>query len=258
MALDHEWFIDGAVAETDRLSWVADGADPALPVPGCPGWTMSKLVKHTGTVHRWVTEIVATRSSSPVSQRSLELGLPAKESDYAGWLAAGAEPLAAALRSAGPDAAMWAWGADQSSGWWARRMLHETMMHRADADLAAGVAAGVPGVTPEFDAAAAADGIDEFLVNLPMGRRTAEQLNSFPAGSSLHLHATDGDGEWLMRFGPGGVEWERGHDKATAAVRGPVAALLLFTYGRISPSDQRLTVFGDESLLAAWQEKTAL
>src|SRR5580693_2534418 len=81
VALDHEWFIDGAVAESDRLSWVADGADPALPVPGCPGWTISKLVKHTGTVHRWVTEIVATRSSSPVSQRSLELGLPAKESD---------------------------------------------------------------------------------------------------------------------------------------------------------------------------------
>jgi uncharacterized protein (TIGR03083 family) len=253
VALDHEWFVGGVIDEADRLSWIADGADPALPVPGCPGWTMSKLVKHAGTVHRWVTEIVSTRSSSPVNQRSLDLGLPAKESDYAGWLATGAEPLAGALRSAGPDAEVWAWGAEQSSGWWARRMLHETMMHRADAELAVGA-------TPEFDAAAAADGIDEFLANLPMGRRTAEHLNSFPSGSSLHLHATDGGGggEWLIRFGEGGVDWERGHDKATTAVRGPVAALLLFTYGRISPSDERLTVFGDASLLTAWQEKTAL
>jgi uncharacterized protein (TIGR03083 family) len=220
---------------------------------------MSKLVKHTGTVQRWATSIVSSRASSPVDQRSLDLGLPARESDYAGWLATGAEPLAAALRSAGPDAAVWAWGADQSSGWWARRMLHETMMHRADAELAVGA-------TPEFDAAAAADAIDEFLVNLPMGRRTAEQLNSFPSGSSLHLHATGGDGgdddddggEWLIRFSEGGINWERGHDTATAAVRGPVAALLLFTCGRISPSDERLTVFGDASLLTAWQEKTAL
>ena len=77
----------------------------------------------------------------------------------------------------------------------------------------------------------------------------------------LQKPRSDDFGQFLfraLRFGPDGVEWERGHDKATAAVRGPVAALLLFTYGRISPSDQRLTVFGDESLLAAWQEKTAL
>jgi uncharacterized protein (TIGR03083 family) len=251
VAFAHEWFIDGAVDEIGRLSWIADGADPALPVPGCPGWTMAKLVKHTGTVHRWVTSMVAARSSSRVDQRSLDLGLPAKESDYAGWLAAGAEPLAAALRAAGPDTAMWTLLPGQPSGWWARRMLHETMMHRADADLATGT-------VPEFRADAAADGIDEFLLNLPMGRRTPERLGSFPAGASLHLHATDCDGEWLIRFGAGGVEWERGHAKATTAVRGPVAGLLLLTYGRIPPSDGRLTVFGDDSLLTEWQEKTAL
>jgi hypothetical protein len=34
--------------------------------------------------------------------------------------------------------------------------------------------------------------------------------------------------------------------------------LLLFTYGRIPGSDERLAVFGDASLLSVWQEKTAL
>lgn len=249
--LDHEWFIDRTAAEIDRLAWIADGADPALPVPSCPGWAMAKLVKHTGLVHRWATEIVATRSSNRVDMRALDLGLPDKESDYAGWLTSGAGPLDGALRGAGPDTDVWTWGAPQTSGWWARRMLHETTVHRADAEIAAGV-------SPEIDPMAAADGIDEFLANLPTARRPSEHLGSLPTGESLHLHATDADGEWLIRCTDDGIAWERGHAKATTAVRGPVGLLLLFTYGRVAPGDERLTVFGDESLLFAWQENTAL
>ena len=41
-------------------------------------------------------------------------------------------------------------------------------------------------------------------------------------------------------------------------MRGPVAALLLFTYGRVPRPDPRLTVFGDSAVLEAWQEKMAL
>lgn len=250
-ALDHDWYIDRTAAEIDRLSWIADGEDPALAVPSCPGWTMAKLVKHTGTVHRWAAEIVTRRSGEPVGMRELDLGLPAKESDYAGWLASGAGQLASALSGAGPDANVWTWSAARASGWWARRMLHETTVHRADAELAAGV-------TPEIDPVTAADGIDEFLQNLPAAPRPSQHLASLPTGESLHLHATDCDGEWLIRFTDDGITWQRGHAKATSAVRGPVGALLLFSYGRIAPGDDRLAVFGAQSLLAAWQEKTAL
>jgi hypothetical protein len=72
------------------------------------------------------------------------------------------------------------------------------------------------------------------------------------------LHATDVDGEWVIRFTDSGIAWERGHEKATTAIRGPVTSLLLFTYGRLPASDARLTSFGDESIPALWQEKTAL
>ncbi len=235
------------------MALVVAGADPASPVPTCPGWTLARLVRHTGIIHRWATEIVATRSGARLDPRDLDVGLPAAEAAYADWLAAGAAPLTSVLRSAGPDAAVWAWGPPQLSGWWARRMLHETTVHRADAEIALGT---VPSVDPVI----AADGIEEFLANLPAARRPAEHLASLPAGQSLHLHASDADGEWLIRFDPsaGGVTWSRGHAKATAAVRGPVAELLLFTYGRIPGSDSRLTVFGDSALLDAWQEKTAL
>jgi uncharacterized protein (TIGR03083 family) len=249
--LDHEWFCDGTEAQIAAMAAVARRADLALPVPTCPQWSVARLVKHTGIVHRWATHIVSTRSSTAVDQRDVEAGLPAAEAGYSDWLAAGAGPLAAALRSAGPDAAVWAWGTEQRSGWWARRMLHETTVHRADAEVAVGV-------VPDIDPVVAADGIDEFLANLPTARRPSQQLASLPSGKSLHLHATDADGEWLIRFADGTVTWSRGHEKATAAVRGPVSSLLLFTYGRIAGSDPRLAVFGDPSVLEAWQEKMTL
>jgi uncharacterized protein (TIGR03083 family) len=249
--LDHEWFCERAGAEIALMAAVVSGADPAAPVPTCPSWTVAKLVKHTGIVHRWATHIVSTRSSDRVDQRDLEVGLPDSESAYADWLAAGAAPLLATLRSAGPDAVVWAWGTEQRSGWWARRMLHETTVHRADAEFAAGV-------SPDIDPVAAADGIEEFLANLPAARRPREHLGSLPAGESLHLHATDFDGEWLIGFADGTVTWSRGHAKASAAVRGPVGRLLLFTYGRVPASDESLTAFGDRALLDAWQQKTAL
>jgi len=234
------------------MAAAVSAADPAAPVPTCPDWTVAKLVKHTGIVHRWATQIVSTRSSARVDQRDLDVGLPAAEAAYPQWLAAGAEPLLDVLRSAGPQTAVWAWGAEQRSGWWSRRMLHETTVHRADAEFALGMTA------PAIDPVVAADGIEEFLANLPSARRPASNLASFPAGESLHLHATDSDGEWLIRFADGTLTWSRGHEKATTAVRGPVAALLLFTYGRVRPDDDRLTVFGDPALLEAWQAKTAL
>jgi uncharacterized protein (TIGR03083 family) len=249
--LDHEWLCARTETEIARMASATAGADPGTRVPTCAGWTIARLVKHTGIVHRWAERIVATRASARIEQRDLEAGLPADEAAYPQWLAAGAAPLAAALRSAGPDTAVWAWGAEQRSGWWARRMLHETTMHRADAEFGLGA-------WPDIDPVVAADGIEEFLANLPTARRPAEHLAELPAGESLHLHATDSDGEWLIRFDGSGVEWSRGHEKASAAVRGPVAALLLFTYGRIPGSDARLTVFGDAALLGIWQEKTAL
>lgn len=234
------------------MASAVSAADLSVPVPTCPGWTIGRLIAHTGVVHRWATEIVATRATAPIDHRALDAGFPAEGAGWAAWLAAGAAPLVAALRSAGPDASVWTWGAAQRSGWWARRMLHETTVHRADAEIALGA-------VPAVDPVAAADGIEEFLSNLPAARRPREHLGSLPTGESLHLHATDCDGEWLIRFpGRGGIEWSRGHAKASAAVRGPVGVLLLFSYGRVPGSDPRLTVFGEQSLLDAWQQKTAL
>ena len=250
--LDHDWFCERAEQEISALAAVvADAPDVAKDVPSCPGWTVADLAQHTGTIHRWATAIVETEATARVP--APEAASPWESADgWAQWLASGAAPLLATLRSAGPLTAVWSWGPGRTSGWWARRMLHETTVHRADAELALGVA------DPVIDPVVAADGIDEFLFNLPSARRPYKHLASLPTGASMHLHATDSDGEWLVRFTESGIAWERGHARATVAVRGPVALLLLFTYGRVPGADERFAVFGDASVLDAWQQKTTL
>lgn len=250
--LDHEWFCERAEKEISTLAAVVGGApDIALDVPTCSGWTVAELARHTGTIHRWAATIVATEATGRVPLPEADSPWESAEG-WGQWLAAGSKPLLAALRAAGPLTAVWSWGPGRTSGWWARRVLHETTVHRADAELALGAA------DPAIDPVVAADGIDEFLFNLPSARRPYPHLASLPTGESLHLHATDADGEWVIRFTESGIDWQRGHEKATTAVRGPLTSLLLFTYGRRPPSDARLAVFGDEALPALWQEKTAL
>jgi uncharacterized protein (TIGR03083 family) len=251
--LDHSWFCEAAEAEIARMAAaVTEIPDISAGVPSCPDWTVEDLVAHTGAVHRWATSIVVTEADARPPFPEPE-PLWSSADGLGEWLSAGAAPLLTALRSAGPVTPVWTWGPGRTSGWWARRMLHETTVHRADAELAAGIA------DPEIDPVVAADGIDEFLFNLPSARRPYRHLASLPTGESLHLHATDHDaGEWVIRFTDSGIAWERGHMKATTAIRGPVASLLLFTYGRLPAGDGHLAVFGDPGVATAWQEKTAL
>jgi uncharacterized protein (TIGR03083 family) len=258
LVLDHEWFCDRVGAEIAAFAdVVGEVPDITADVPTCPGWSVRDLALHTGTIHRWATSIVLVRAASRIPLPEVEAPRTANEGPgqaggWAEWLVSGVAPLLTALRSAGPLTEVWSWGPGRTSGWWARRMLHETTVHRVDAESALGI--GEPVIDPEV----AADGIDEFLFNLPSARRPYKHLAALPTGQSLHLHATDCDGEWVVRFTDGGISWERGHEKASTAIRGPVDALLLFTYGRLPAADQRLTVFGDESIPKLWQEKTAL
>ena len=249
--LDHAWFCEAGETEIAALADVVAGVpDLSADVPTCPGWTIADLAGHTGGIHRWATAIVVSQAESRLPFPEAQPPWPSADG-LAEWLAGGAKPLLSALRWAGPVTPVWTWGPGRTSGWWARRMLHETTVHRVDAELARAVP------DPVVDPVVAADGIDEFLFTLPSARRPYKHLASLPTGASMHLHATDFDGEWLVRFTESGIAWERGHVKATTAVRGPLTSLLLFTYGRRPATDPRLEVFGDASVPALWQEKTA-
>ena len=71
---------------------------------------------------------------------------------------------------------------------------------------------------------------------------------TYPDGS-IHLHRTDGKGEWLIKPFGNEIVITREHAKGDVAVRGSALALLLFLWGR---NPRGLEIFGDPNLAQAW------
>jgi uncharacterized protein (TIGR03083 family) len=244
--VDHR---SAVAAETARFVAAVKDADLAASVPSCPGWTLADLVKHAGSVQRWFSVLLRARIQEPPRTRDVDLRLPDSESGYVRWLGESATVAAEAFAATDPDLPMWAWGVDQHARFWARRMLFETLLHRADAELALGL-------RPAIDRALAADGIDEFLVNLPSAAFFAPRVADLRgADKSIAFRTTDGDDAWLVRLRPDGFGLDTARstaDTADATVHGTAADLLLVVYGRLPYTAQALTYEGDEHLLTHW------
>ena len=132
-----------------------------------------------------------------ISHQDMGPGAPEESAD---WLRAGGEGLLATLRSADPGAPMLGVGADQHVRFWSRRELHETLVHRMDAELALGRA-------PEASPAVAADAADEFLANLPSAARFSPKVAELRGnGTRLVFRATDTGRGWWVTLQPGGFE----------------------------------------------------
>jgi uncharacterized protein (TIGR03083 family) len=237
------------VRETGTLAGLVGGADESVPVPTCPEWTLRQLTTHVGRAHRWAGEIVATRASEPVPFREVPDGrLPDDPANRPGWLRAGADRLVSALGAAG-DATVWTHLGAGPASYWARRMTHETAVHRADAELALGQ-------RPVIDPVIAADGIDEWLglVAATDDSQEAQRVVQAWDGHCLHVHTTDDGppGVWLVRGGSGALTLERGHGKGDVALRGPASPVLLTLLRRLPVSDPEVEVIGDPALLGAW------
>ncbi|MFF7125284.1 maleylpyruvate isomerase family mycothiol-dependent enzyme [Streptomyces sp. NPDC008240] len=241
-------------AETARFVAAVRDADLAAAVPSCPGWTLADLVKHTGSVQRWFSVLLRARIQEPPRSRDVDLRLPEREDGYADWLAESATVAADAFAATDPNQPMWAWGADQYARFWARRMLFETLLHRADAELALGL-------RPAIERPVAVDGIDEFLVNLPFAGFFAPKVAELRGPDrTIRFRATDGDEGWVVRLRPDGFGLDAAHPATAAAdatVRGTAADLLLLVYGRLSYDAKALAHEGDEQLLAHWFANSA-
>jgi hypothetical protein len=55
-----------------------------------------------------------------------------------------------------------------------------------------------------------------------------------------------------------GFTWRHDHEKATVAVRAPLADLLRVVTRRLSPDHQGVEVLGDREVLDAWLERLVL
>ena len=231
-------YLDAIRADSAALASAArKGLDAR--VPACPEWDVERLLRHLGRVHRWATEIVRTRATERVDSRGIK---PGDDDDLIEWFERGADTLVVTLEAADPDEAVWGFGQPpNNAAFWRRRQAQETTVHRWDGESAHGIA------TP-IDADLAIDGIDE-MFDVFTRWRIPEGAS---LGGSLHLHATDRDGEWLVRVDKGRVEVTREHAKGDAAVRGTASDLLLFLWNRIPAAD--LEVFGEAEVARRWSD----
>lgn len=234
--MDHRRLIEALRTEGDALAGVRI-AD--VDVPTCPDWTLPDLIRHVGTVHRWQRAQVLAPDSDHLASADPVGDVPPDELDD--WYRNGLDALVEALETTDPERLSPTWFGPRPSTFWARRAAHETAVHRWDAQAA--VSAADP-----FRPDQAIDIIDELLEVIAPRRFAPEEWSDGEV--TVHLHATDVDGEWLIGLGPDGLRVERAHAKGDVAARGPASELALMTTGRVPAA--RLEVFGDPVVLDRW------
>ncbi len=177
--------------QSTRFRSVLDGVDLSRPVPSCPDWKAADLVWHlTEVQHFWGTMTGELLASPEAYDR------PARPPDgeLVEAFAAASGLLVEALTRHDPSTPCYSWHPEGGSvGWVRRRQAHEALIHRVDAELAAG--APVDGV----DAGLAADGVDEMLRVMMHG---VPPWGTFtPDGQVIGLATTDTGDAWTLTMG---------------------------------------------------------
>ena len=156
---------------------------PERIVPQYPNWTLRDLVLHVASVHGRTGTVCRTLATERVPLAVLPTGADAFD-----WASEQLALMLAALAEADPSAQVWTFVDDRALGFWRRRMVIETGVHRWDAQGA------LAEPDPLLDVVAR-HGLDEFTdLYLP-------RLGDVPP---VELRATDLGRAW--RFGAGEPE----------------------------------------------------
>lgn len=229
-------YLDHLQRDAAALAAVA-GTAPGAAVVHCPGWDVSRLTTHVGRIYGSMAAQLRSGSLEPA------MGDPAPlpaEGDLVPWFNECLAEVVDALGDTDPATPLWTWTSRQDAGFYHRRIAHETAVHRWDAERATGAPAPI-------DAELALDGVDEVIEVGLQQRRSGDPI-PHPDGS-LHLHRTDGEGEWLVVPVDGRLVVTKEHAKGDVAVRGSASELLLYLWGR---DEGAVETFGDPALVAAW------
>ena len=149
-------YLDHLQRESARFLTAVLAAAPDAPVPSCPGWSADDLLWHLAEVQWFWSEIVRSGTDDPEPVQAAKPARPGDRAALADFYRVASGGLLATLAAAAPDDAAWTWSSDHTVGFIRRRQAHEALVHRVDAELAAGVR------TP-LDPLLAADGVDEAL-----------------------------------------------------------------------------------------------
>lgn len=240
--LDDGTLLARLIDEAGLLAEAFRCCDPAAPVPGLD-WDAQTVVMHTGAVHRWAADIVARNLETNETGGSLAFWPSVVDGQrLAAWLDEGAAILIATLRNAPACLTCFTFVPGVASRtFWIRRQAHETAIHRADVEAAAG------GPVTAVDASFAQDGLGEIV-----GAFATEQCFATDHAGRLLLEASDGPA-WLVTFGRERNLVASGHlagKDADAVVRGTSDQLYRWAWNR--PASVAVT--GDPEVLASWRD----
>jgi uncharacterized protein (TIGR03083 family) len=216
-------------------------AIPGAPVdvPSCPGWTTDDLVKHMAQVYLHQAFVVET-GSAPENKEHLS-PYPRTEDflEFMGW---GFAAITKALDVNRAERKTWSWHhSDFTVDFWFRRMAHETVIHRIDAELAAG------SVTP-IDEELALDGVDEVLDFLPLLGSWPEAPNVDFGIVSIAASTKSGERLWDVNFTSEAATvsaTDEANPNARLVISGDAEAMDLYLWGRIDSSDPRISLTGE-------------
>jgi uncharacterized protein (TIGR03083 family) len=226
-------------ADYTRLRDVAAGADLTAKVPTTPEWTIADLVDHVAVVYLHKVECMRQgHHPQPWPPEDLD------RSDPVALLDRTYAALAAEFAARSPSTPAFTWyEPDQTVGFWIRRMAHESVIHRVDAELGAGVP--IAGIPEDL----ARDGIDEVLVTF-LGSGSPDDYGPMlgdAAGRTVRLETTGAS--WLVRPTREGIEVRAAEEEAgDAVVRGEPVDLLLWLWNRAG--EEAVSASGDPGVVA--------
>ena len=271
--MDHVRYLELLQEDAARLLTSAREAGPGAPVPSCPGWSVRDLLDHVSLVYRHKVECIRRQADPEPWPPERSHADPFAELEDA--LAA----LLAELAAHAPGDPAFTWHEpDQTVGFWARRMAQETVVHRVDAQLAAGEE--VSEVAEDL----AGDGINEVLhvlvegdwPDLPLPGPGPDRVALRVPGRSWtvvdapdRLEVHDGDqahgdqasaGQASAGQASAGQAYSgqaySGQASADVVVEGAATDVLLWAWGRADTT--ALAVSGDQTALARLQQRLAV
>ncbi|MFI6555554.1 maleylpyruvate isomerase family mycothiol-dependent enzyme [Streptomyces griseus] len=233
------------------LAAAAERTGPGASVPTCPGWQIRHLLRHTGMVHRWAAAFV-TEGHTDYRPDGGEPALDGAE--LLAWFREGHGHLVRSLEEAPADLDCWTFlPAPSPLAFWSRRQLHETAVHRVDAESALG------GPLTPVPAERAVDGIDELLTGFH-ARPKSKVRSRKPR--TLRVRAVDTEATWTVRISEDPPEAVRTaavdapEDGVDCELSGTAEGLYLTLWNRLPLA--ALSLRGDRSVARLWTDNSAV
>ena len=190
--LPYDVYLDHLEAESARFADALAGVEPGGRVPACPdlGRLRPRLPPHRGAALLDAGGQPATVRPATRSRRSRSLPGRRSTPTASRWYGTGPTCCCRRCGSTAPETPAWTWSNEQSVGFTYRRQAHEALIHRLDAEQAAGTPTGMP-------PALGADGVDECLRIMYGGCPPWGTITPNP-GRTARIRCTDTDDTWLV------------------------------------------------------------